>query len=61
MTAKHLLLALGLISAPTLGYAQSQPLIVLEYPNASQSGTLSDNPFVMDENYSTKRLSNKII
>ncbi|MEK9910936.1 MAG: pilus assembly protein FimV [Candidatus Puniceispirillum sp.] len=54
MTAKHLLLACGLISAPTLGYAQSQPLIVLEYPNASQSGTLSDNPFVMDENYSTK-------
>jgi hypothetical protein len=54
MTAKHWALIGFLVTAPAAALGQSQPLIVLEYPGGSGSGTASDNPFVQDENYSTK-------
>jgi hypothetical protein len=45
----------GLVAMlPFVAHAQSQPLIVLEYPGGSSSYSDSNNPFVMDENYSTK-------
>lgn len=45
----------GLVAMlPFVAHAQSQPLIVLEYPGGFSSYSDSDNPFVMDENYSTK-------
>jgi len=49
------LMMAGLFSMlPLAAHAQSQPLIVLEYPGGSSAYSDSDNPFVMDENYSTK-------
>jgi len=45
----------GLVSLlPFSAFAQSQPLIVLEYPGGSSAYSDSDNPFVLDENYSVK-------
>ena len=43
------------IAVSTLAFAQSQPIVVLEYPNQSASGNLdSNNPFVIDANYTAK-------
>jgi Tfp pilus assembly protein FimV len=43
------------LSVPSVTFAQSQPIVVLEYPNQSASGNMnSDNPFVVDANYSAK-------
>lgn len=43
------------LTVPTLAVAQSQPIVVLEYPNQSASGNVdSNNPFVIDANYTAK-------
>jgi len=49
------LMVVGLVSMlPLAAQAQSQPLIVLEYPGGYSAYSDSDNPFVQDENYSAK-------
>ncbi|WP_438996654.1 type IV pilus assembly protein FimV [Candidatus Puniceispirillum sp.] len=43
------------LTVSTGAFSQSQPLVVLEYPNQSASGNVdSNNPFVIDPNYATK-------
>ena len=43
------------LTVPMVVFAQSQPIVVLEYPNQSASGNLdSNNPFVIDANYTAK-------
>ncbi|XDZ64915.1 FimV family protein [Alphaproteobacteria bacterium LSUCC0684] len=49
------LMMVGLVlMLPLAAQAQSQPLIVLEYPGGYSASSDSDNPFVQDENYSAK-------
>jgi len=54
MTMKRLLLASFLLALPLSAHGQTQPLIVLEYPGGSSAYSDSDNPFVLDEDYSAK-------
>lgn len=43
------------LSVPMVALAQSQPIVVLEYPNQSSSGNMdSNNPFVIDANYTAQ-------
>ena len=52
-TLKRFLMVGVLSLAPLTAFGQT-PLIVLEYPGQSSAYSDSNNPFVLDENYSAK-------